>query len=399
MSVAFQDLSPTTNPGDALEFVTSWHGWSPGFAVVSLISTHTGRLTSKADTVPGLQAEIRDDGLERLVVVERDRLQQVYLGVSTHSQDPCGANGRQKGGQATVCAVPGVWLDLDVKDDSFASAGDIDEFLQTLPLRPTILVDSGSGGRHAYWAWDHAPVDASRGKDATMGWWALAQLRARERGVGIDRVFNVDRIMRLPGTVRWPKSPSEPTRTAQLLYSDGPRYPVTQVEELVAEPLRLFNVHQVETRRTVTEADQGMQEALSLYLNGHADGTWVRLLALSGVEDLFNSTTTWDAILIPNGWHRHDQPDRRGRTVWARPDPRAGEGDHRKSAFTDWSESPHVMALHSTALETGLLALKDAGVTLSKFRVSAQLDYGGDTKALTLDFLNQMNVANGDMTR
>jgi hypothetical protein len=94
------------------------------------------------------------------------------------------------------------------------------------------------------------------------------------------------------------------------------------------------------------------------------------------VEEIFNERSTWDSILIRHRW-TYVGSDHEGRRHWARP------GQRGKSAHTDYPPSPHVMKLFSNSPETGLAELADAGVALTKFRVCAQLDYGGDTEALT----------------
>ncbi len=92
---------------------------------------------------------------------------------------------------------------------------------------------------------------------------------------------------------------------------------------------------------------------------------------------------TWDEILLPHGWRPTTDPytgaeqvDGEGRRVWSRP------GSTRRSATTDWPPNPHTMTLFSTAPQTGLLRLLDAGVPLSKLRVHAELAHGGDLSAV-----------------
>ena len=104
-------------------------------------------------------------------------------------------------------------------------------------------------------------------------------------------------------------------------------------------------------------------------------GMWARYQQIANLEEDFNETYSWDSILEPQGWTKLGV-DEDGRVIWSRP----GDGA-RKSATTDWPDSPHVMSLFSTAPETGLLNLHDAQVVLTKYRVWVELVWGGDEGA------------------
>lgn len=375
---------PSTHPDDALRFLQTWHRLSPGHVVISLINPHRERPRSRAFPVAQLIDHIAQQGVSDMTSNDAGVFQS-YVSVSTHVSDPTGPDGHRKGGESTVLAVPGVWLDLDVKPGNFTSAAQVDSFLQALGAQPTLVVDSGSGGRHAYWAFAAGPVDVERGRRLALGWWARAQEIATLT-YPIDRVANADRIMRLPGTIRWPKpeescAPSE----VRLLFDDGPWYNPDTFEAAVAPSLERFELARTQARAALQDADSRASARLTETLTHiGTPGSWSHMLALATIEDLFNQTTTWEQVLVPHGWTRLDTyPDHHGRSVWARP------GSRSKSAYTDYPASPHVMALHSNSPATGLLRLKDTGVPLTKFRIEAELTYGGDTAAIVADILDE----------
>lgn len=122
--------------------------------------------------------------------------------------------------------------------------------------------------------------------------------------------------------------------------------------------------------------------AISTYSELQLDNPWLRATTLSGIEDKFNETYSWDSLLLPMGWTKLREDDE-GRVFWSRP----GDGV-RKSATTDWPDSPHVMSLFSTAPETGLVDLHDSGVLLTKYRVWVTLFWNGDESAAIQTLIN-----------
>ena len=104
-------------------------------------------------------------------------------------------------------------------------------------------------------------------------------------------------------------------------------------------------------------------------------------MQLAGVEEMFNEKYSWDSVLEPQGWTRLGE-DEDQRVLWSRP----GDG-WRKSATTDWPDSPHIMSLFSTAPETGLLELHDSEIALTKYRVWVQLVWDGDERAAITSLL------------
>jgi hypothetical protein len=366
--VRVADLLPDTDTGQARRFVETWHGGRDGKVIITRISS-AGRhiVRSWAFEVAELLASF--DGDLMPLCADEGGSWNVYLSCSTHGEDPTNG-GKRRGGKQTINQVHGVWLDLDVKGEAFANAQAIEDFLGRMPVAPTLLVNSGSGGRHAYWRLADGPVSRDEGEMLNEMWWALAQDVAGDTYV--DKVTTADRIMRLPGTIRWPKA-GEAAAQVTLLDAAGPLVPKGQI---IVSGQSAYDA--VQSRRKETKARfQNYDELATVGLQDISRlAGWDLLLALAHLEDIFNETVSWDEILIPKGWTQVGT-DTEGRRHWARP------GQTGKSAHTDYPPSPHVMKLFSNAPETGLALLNDAEIPLTKFRVHAQLAFDGDISALT----------------
>lgn len=368
-SISLDGVLPAVSRADADKFTHVWYGGLVGHVVLTRISS-AGRHIVKSVALPagGMSYLINEAEDFDTLCADDGGTWNVYVSCSLHSVDPT-AGGSRRGGKSTVGFVHGVWLDLDVKDESFSSAREIDAFLDRLGVAPTLVVDSGSGGRHAYWRFSDGVLSVEDGERANEAWWAWASEVAGD-GVFIDRVSTADRIMRLPGTLRWPKGNEGVGRV--LVVREGLRVSVEQLWAVSSGAWERLRARRAEKRSAMLEA-----AALSTQRLGELARSvgWDQLLALAHVEDVFNENTSWDAVLVPHGW-RMVGTDNEGRRHWARP------GQRGKSAHTDYPLSPHVMKLFSNARETGLSDLLDAEVPLTKFRVHAALAYGGDTAAL-----------------
>jgi len=131
----------------------------------------------------------------------------IYFGVCTSTKN---LPSYKRFASDGIEAVYGLWIDIDIKDevhqksnlppDSEAALALISE----APLDPTIIVDSGHGF-HAYWLFKEPYVISSpenREKISTLerSWNDLIAKKAEVHGWVIDSVYDLARIMRLPGT-------------------------------------------------------------------------------------------------------------------------------------------------------------------------------------------------------
>ena len=296
--------------------------------------------------------------------------------VNLRADDP-----RHRVKEGDVAKVKALYVDLDVKPGCFASKDEAWQFLGSVPVRPSAVVSSGSGGLHAYWRIGRSGLPAQAGKDLLVHWWAYLSELAGERH--IDKLVDVTRMSRLPGTIRWPK-PGEDARPApvELIYLN-PKSEVTnaQILSLTKEPMERLSQRRIKTR----EKDESLRKKVEVSLTSSSAGkkSWKELFSLGTMEEWVNLHLPWESILVPAGW-THYGTDGEGRQLWSRP------GERTKSAAVDWPESPYVMSLLSTSPETKLFDLLDADITLTKWRVMLRLNFADDYNAAVQWVLQQM---------
>lgn len=297
--------------------------------------------------------------------------------------------------------MPGAWIDLDVGAGRFGGRAECVAAVRCVGVEPTILVDSGSGGVHAYWRVDGG-VKPDLGE--LLAARVIESVRAGT-GMKVDSVHNSDRIMRLPGSVRWPKAgEGAGAGVCRVLRDDGP---VGSAADLLAATEAVWAGVSGRRRAARMEADDKFRAACGrVGMRGRAGGgrlagsaaegglgvggRWVRMRDVACAEDDFAAERSWESVLEPFGWTLLDGdgcPDSRGRRTWTRPgggggggagSVGGGAGANPRSLITDWEDSPDVASLLSEAPETGLWRLKEAGVALTKMRVWVELAWGGN---------------------
>jgi len=144
----------------------------------------------------------------------------VWFGVSPRAERL--TNGR-RGGAGDCISVPALWLDIDVASEVHA-ADDLPptkdaalDLLDDFPLPPTAVVDSGHG-LQAWWQLTE-PIDVNEAAGLLADWGTTWAEIGRRRGWHIDNVFDIARVMRLPGT--WNRK-AEP-RLVEVLSADWTR--------------------------------------------------------------------------------------------------------------------------------------------------------------------------------
>lgn len=361
-------LSNTTpKPEQAIEFFKVWFGAVADDSLVSIVRIHPGNPKVRSIVLPleDVLGALEDSGLDDLIW-DDNTFYDLYYGVSTLATPP--AEGK-RGGLKDVKDVPGVWIDLDVKEGAFANEQEALALLHSLPLKPTAIVSTGLGGLHGYWKFRH-PVNCEEGRSLALMWWALVHEQAG--GKSVDRLCDPSRVLRIPGALRWPKvnDHGSPTVTcSELIECSGVSYHRSQISDASEAAWKVHEERHKEVREQIQQSTRLAHETLdALRLNNK----WLRATSISSIEEKFNETYAWDSLLLPMGWTKLREDDE-GRVFWSRP----GDGV-RKSATTDWPESPHVMSLFSTAPETGLVDLHDSGVLLTKYRVWVALFWHGD---------------------
>lgn len=361
----FNDIQ--TDPDQAVWFLKNWFSEVDHDSLMSIVWIHPTRPKTDFLVIPikTVLAAIGQDGLDRLIWSNGTEF-DLYFAVASNKAVP-ESRGR-RGGLKNVDKVPGVWLDFDVKDGYFSSLEDISYFLGGFPAMPTYVVGTGSGGCHAYWKLDK-PVDCDTAKDLALSWWVYAM--SLTEGRNIDRLADPSRLLRLPGAIRWPKKPDQPVSPVRLLKTDGPTYTLNQLQDFTSQTWAEYKAGIKKTRERV---QKNTLDAVSYLETRASTDKWEHLMKIAGVEEYFNSIYTWDSILEPMGWVKLGEDDEK-RVIWSRP----GDGI-RKSAVTDWEDSPDVMSLFSTSSETGLLHLLESNIVLTKYRVWVELFWDGDEK-------------------
>lgn len=156
-----------------------------------------------------------------------------YFGVCPTSA-PMGQGGR-RGTATQVTRLAAVWADLDEKQDGCGSAEMcwtlIDDLSQRLGEDPTVVIASGHGWQPIWVIEDGQILDSegciegARQQDlfalsARFG--RLVQRVAASRGVQVDGVFDLCRVLRMPGTWNCKPDYTEPAPTAAYLGGGGP---------------------------------------------------------------------------------------------------------------------------------------------------------------------------------
>lgn len=375
MKMAFKDYFGTSQiePEQTINFVKTW--FHPDDEVLIVLMPTT---TSKRGTI-SLSLPARDLAQASIPAIEslsryEGNLYGLYFGVN-----PLKANHTvtrdSRGGKKDVREVYGVYADLDVKPGAFESREAIYQYLGSLGITPTAVVENGgSGGVHAYWKLDK-PEDAA--SDIGVMWWAYLDEMAQGRD--IDRLTDASRLMRLPGAVYYPKDAVGLSGTVRVVQNSGLVYNREAIENLAQPAYERYNERKAQTKARVNENRSALPQHMLEALKAGGNNTWTVNIAKIVLSQKIEAMD-WDDILIPAGW-THIGDGEEGTRKWARP------GVTRKSAHTDWNGS-NVMSLHSWSEETRLADLKEAGIPLTKEVVLLRLQYNDDVAAMVADLSN-----------
>lgn len=120
-----------------------------------------------------------------------------------------GLSPSERGREEDVVAIPGAWIDIDIKSDAHKatdlppSLEDAASLLEELP-EPTLVVDSGHG-LHAWWLFQHllridSDQDRRTARSIVAGVQSCVRRKAQEKGWRIDSTADISRVLRIPGT-------------------------------------------------------------------------------------------------------------------------------------------------------------------------------------------------------
>ena len=134
------------------------------------------------------------------------RERDLYVGVGLSGQDH-GATRRCPSNE--VAGIFGLWADLDLKSEAHSKTAlpaTVDDALQILPehLPPSFVVRTGNGV-HAWWLFREPLIFESEEERRDAGnlalrWQSLLRANAAARGWAFDRLADLARVLRIPGT-------------------------------------------------------------------------------------------------------------------------------------------------------------------------------------------------------
>lgn len=162
----------------------------------------------------------------------------VYVGVGLSKADH-GSSRRCPSDE--IAGIGSLWTDLDLKSEAHAKPlpGSIPEALSILPpsMPPSIVISTGNGV-HPWWLLKEPLIfDSEQERTDTARlvarWHSLLRLNAAARGWSYDRLSDLARVLRIPGTLNH-KDPARPKEVTVLSVSDR-RYNLSDFEEFLDE--------------------------------------------------------------------------------------------------------------------------------------------------------------------
>lgn len=254
----------------------------------------------------------------------------LYLSVGTHSEPQT-----TRGGEKTIISIPGLWADLDIgeighKPASLPNPSTEQEALSIVEGLPeaSMLMHSG-GGLQAFWLFDEPWVfkdtaDKAQAKKAIQEWANLIEQKGQLLGFHVDKVADLARILRVPGSIN---------------HKEGLTRPVAI--------------------RWVDKPSQNVEVLTSL---GVPDEEYTDSDPIPVVDDF---PLSWNEILAPHGYTQCSE------TTWTRPGKKCSEGislsipDFATYVITNFSESDEKLPV-------------GAGRKLTKLKLHALLSFDGD---------------------
>lgn len=140
----------------------------------------------------------------------------VYLNVGLRGRD---LGEHRRGTAESVIALPGLWVDVDVKDSVHKqtnlppSQREALKILKGIPPPPTFIVDSGHGVQ-AWWLFRELWVfegerERQEAQELSRRFQATLREQAGRHGWHLDATHDLARLLRLPGTSNRKREPKE----------------------------------------------------------------------------------------------------------------------------------------------------------------------------------------------
>lgn len=221
------------------------------------------------------------------LVAERAGTCDVWFGAAPR-RAALGPN--RRGGDEDCATIPGLWLDVDVAGPTHKgerlppSLDAAHELIASLPVKPSVVVATG-GGLQPWWLFTE-PLPAVEAKPLLTRWGATWAEMARRLGWRVDNVFDLARVLRIPGTVN---RKADPRPVVVASYSHF-RYSAEDLDHWTIEPPA---PPPAEARRVA-------------YIGPERPG------------DAYNARHTGSEVLAQEGWTLHRR-DRNGDETWLHP--------------------------------------------------------------------------------
>lgn len=173
----------------------------------------------------------------------------VYFGVGLIRGSPA-----RRGKAQDISCIASLWADVDCQSPDHPNAPTRQaalELIADMPIAPSVIVDSG-WGFHVYWLF-HEPwvfdddTERARAQAISHGWHELLRAKAAQRHYHIDAVWDLARILRVPGTINY-KYGQNVDVTMYEISDPMRRYDPSDFEEYAYKPIEqkprsLVDVH------------------------------------------------------------------------------------------------------------------------------------------------------------
>lgn len=375
-------------------FLKTWYCPGDIISFVGIPKTGTRKVLSQAQSVERM-LEATPGEIESLsYIVEQDKHMSMYMSINPLIEDHK-VTLTSRGDKSDVRAVYGTFIDFDVtkegsKEGAFDSKEEILQFISTLPLKPSIIVDNGiSGGIHAYWRVVQEDVDRVE-ESLLVRWWAyITSLTPRK----IDKLIDKTRISRMPSAIYWPGE-GEKIDTVKIHSVSGTQYPLDTLLSASEEAYQahLRKIAALRDQKVRVDRSKWEERVLTRVRENSPSRAYTELqakVAMDRIDRFIDECYEWSDILPQHGWtFLKENSD--GSKTWARP------GKSERSAVVDYispsGAKSGVMSLLSSSSETRLEDLKEAGVPLTKKQVMLRLEYNDDVLAMVDDLYERSSV-------
>ena len=228
--------------------------------------------------------------------------EEVYTGVSLADPHKGRFTTKNRIEEVAAGAIAGVWADIDVFHPVHTKAEwlpanreEAQEVMDQLPYEPTLIVDSGHGLQ--YWWLLEAPwvfeneAEWGEARRVTQWWHRQTKALFEARGWTTDSVFDLSRVMRVPGTFN--NKVKDDPKPVTAVKTGGPRYTVEDFSKLVpAEFVATLPVPEQKRGRRGRASYEASATSSGLIIDPNAEPSAVRLAALLKANPKFQQS--WD---------------------------------------------------------------------------------------------------------